>query len=438
MNGDVVSTNTSYGFTVQDDTELYARFRSTGSGTLKLYPNSVYNISSQAVSTVGNKGYTDSSNTDDNNRTTINLARGEKAETIVYFGFDTSSIPADAVIESVSCTFMAYVSTGTTARVCYRVAQLSSGENMKGGPAFIVTSKPSTATTITNCGTWTRDEINDIRLRFDAVRGTSNLTSSYYIYFYGATLTINYSYGYIVDGKSSVTGSSVTPSTQYIANGGSTTLRVNSYDTSSSILTDNENAVESASLSSVGVVKMIPNWLDYTPGSTYFTFSTSYPPGNAYESTDNPTNNYLRLQIPNASGSAEAYLGFETWKLSEIPSNATIDSVTCKIRLKVNNATRVAGLSIQLYSGTTAKGTAYETRSVTVSTVSITAGSWTLAELKSARLRIYGIHDSGSSAGYIQIYAGDISVSYTLPNGSHNYTIGNVVFDHTVKISPVS
>lgn len=43
-----------------------------------------------------------------------------------------------------------------------------------------------------SCGSWTRSELNDCNIRLYAKRGKNSTTTTYYLRFYGATLTIVY------------------------------------------------------------------------------------------------------------------------------------------------------------------------------------------------------------------------------------------------------
>lgn len=133
-------------------------------------------------------GYTDSSST---TYATINLTRGSRAETWLWYLFDTSSIPDGAVITSVACTVKCYISQTGSTRVATRQVQLFAGETAKGS-ATTVTSSTSVQTM--SVGSWTLEELRNIRLRVYAVRGTSNTGTNYYFRFYGATLSVTYTY----------------------------------------------------------------------------------------------------------------------------------------------------------------------------------------------------------------------------------------------------
>lgn len=167
---------------------------SAGSGTLiaatqkSLYPVSydTTNYSYASVNNISNAYASYSSNTSGR----INLKTGQGAETYIYFNFNTSSIPENATILRVFCTARAYASTTNGNMIATRNVRLYSGSTAKG-----------TATTIDNssntylnvpCGTWTRSELENAKLRVYAKRGANGVNSNYYITFYGATLIIFY------------------------------------------------------------------------------------------------------------------------------------------------------------------------------------------------------------------------------------------------------
>ena len=133
--------------------------------------------------------YNDESNT---TYALIHLTRGSSnAVTYCYYCFDTSDIPAGATIDSVECNAKIFISNATSANVAVRQVQMFSGTTAMGSSQNATT----TARVVTYSGvTWTREQVNDVRIRFYAERGTKNLNSDYYFRFYGATLTIKYTY----------------------------------------------------------------------------------------------------------------------------------------------------------------------------------------------------------------------------------------------------
>ena len=102
------------------------------------------------------------------------------------YDFDLSSIPENATITSVSCVVRGQAEDSTHnyssgGRYCHW--QLMCGSTEKGEYAY-TTSTSSTLVTITNCGTWTRDELDDLWLR--------NSVGYYGGRTLGVTLTIEY------------------------------------------------------------------------------------------------------------------------------------------------------------------------------------------------------------------------------------------------------
>lgn len=102
------------------------------------------------------------------------------------YDFDLSSIPRNATITSVSCVVRGQAENSTHnysvgGRYCHW--QLMCGSTEKGEYAY-TTSTSSTLVTITNCGTWTRDELDDLWLR--------NSVGYYGGRTHGVTLTIDY------------------------------------------------------------------------------------------------------------------------------------------------------------------------------------------------------------------------------------------------------
>lgn len=121
---------------------------------------------------------------------TTNLTKGANAETYCYFKFNTSSIPDGATIDSVECKAKAYINNTTASYVAIRQIQMFSGTTAKGTAQNIT----NTATVFTFSGeTWSKSDVNDVRVRVYAKRGTGSTNSNFYIRFYGATLTIKYS-----------------------------------------------------------------------------------------------------------------------------------------------------------------------------------------------------------------------------------------------------
>lgn len=152
-------------------------------------------------------------------------------------------------------------------------------------------------------------------------------------------------------------------------------------------------------------LEVIPS--GYT-GSTGITTSSSYPISNGYADTSSST--YARLSL---SSSTTGYL-YYTFDCSDIPSTATISSITGSARVRVSSTSRVTSTQCQLFTGTTAKGsnvTFASTSSTNIVTLS-PGSSWTRSELDDLRLKIGGTGSSSSQSKYIYFYGAEITITY--------------------------
>ena len=168
---------------------------------------------------------------------------------------------------------------------------------------------------------------------------------------------------------------------------------------------------------------------------TSFTTTTSYPLTNAYDGSSSTT--YARLTL-NSGATGSVYFTFDT---PDIPTGATIESVTASVRARVSSTNRVTNTSAQLYSGSTAKGSSSTFASTSqTNTFSLTTGTWTLSELQDIKLRIsaYGASSSGSgsSSRYVYFYGADVSITYSLQ--TTQYIITATSTQPEVEVSPAT
>ena len=178
----------------------------------------------------------------------INLTRGSSAVTYWYVTFDTSSIPQNATITSCSGKIKCVISSTNSNYIKTRQAQFFSGTNAKGATVTVSTS--TNVLTPTNIGTWSRDELDDARVRFYAVRNTGSTNSSIYLRPYGADLTVNYSWDetiYSVSVSSNVQGVGISATSGETTSGGTNVITLTGVSSLPSIqLMDNGSDVTSS------------------------------------------------------------------------------------------------------------------------------------------------------------------------------------------------
>ena len=148
---------------------------------------------------------------------TLTTSTTDGATSYAFWKFDCSSIPIGAIIESVSCVAKCYVTS--TSRIGTRSVQLYYGTSTAKGSS-VSFGNSTTATQTLDCGTWTREELNDINIRVAETRGTSTRSAS--IRFYGADLTVAYTIPQNYTVTTTITnGVLVNPSTSEVVVGGS-------------------------------------------------------------------------------------------------------------------------------------------------------------------------------------------------------------------------
>lgn len=162
----------------------------------------------------------------------------------------------------------------------------------------------------------------------------------------------------------------------------------------------------------------------YTGATNFASENTTYPWSRGYNSVDYTTN-YARLQL-NASNTTTVSYIYYTFSVTGIPSNATITSVSCSVRVSRNS--RVSNSAVQLYNGTTAKGssTAFsssQTTGTNVTPSNITnTGDWTVSDLQNIRLRISGQRSNTNNASYIYLWGSTLTVNYSVQGTNYEIT----------------
>lgn len=380
-------------------------------------------------------GYNGISNTSSYARLQLN-ASGTSTDCYIYYTFSVSGIPSDATIDSVSCVARIYannrVTTGTSTNAAS--IQLYNGTTAKGSAQTGI-GRSAANITISNTGSWTVSELNNIRLRIKGRR--TNTSNAAYLYFYGADLTVNYSINgteyevsFVNDSYDTTTDPSTT---QYVFQGESQDVLIYTNNLSEISVKDNGNDVTNVLVeetnSYTGSTSQTAN--SYTTGGTYSTGGNygQYATGRTAENPNTKTSNAY------ASNNATAYTIYN-FDFSSIPENAVIDSVNVVVNGHAESTTISSShfSTVQLYAGNTAKGSSQNFTATTNYNITIEdTGTWTRSELQNAKLR----HSVGNYGGLVNGITW--TVAYTVPgSGVHyRYTISNISADHVITIDDV-
>lgn len=423
----------------------------TVTNTISAYPTShdTTNISYYSVNSSHpvSYGYTDSNST---TYAQVHLTRNSNAETYVYYKFDFNDIPDNATVKSISAKAKGLVNNTSSTRVNVKQMQLctgfSSNITFKGTALTMTTS--ATEQTFASVGTWTVSEVKDSGIRFYCKRGTSNTTTNYYMRMYGATMSVTYEYQeitYIVtsslngDGEIDPSGAvELDPGEEYTlaivpanASDTVTATKNGSSITSSLVRVEDPGGTHShaATAESFTTELSSANANFYTAASTIGTYfedaigHTAASPGRTSASET-----YVK---DGGSNTATGWAWFE-FDFSDIPPTATINSVSVQCygfaASTTHDATHKA--NIQLYSGSTAKGSEQYFTSTSNSTITLSSpGTWTRDDLDEARLRFEVAYYGGGLFGitWTVNYTSQAGVYYT-----YTYTVNE---DATIVVT---
>jgi len=357
--------------------------------------------------------------TDETSTTYARYSISQSTTGSVYFTFDTSDLPESATITSVTAKARARVSS--TTRVTNTKCQLYTGTTAKGSNStFATTTSPPTAITLT-AGTWTRSELNDLRM---FVGGTaSSSSSSRYIYFYGASVTITYTVATYDVTISNSTSATVTASASSVEAGGSVTVVS---DTLTGItVTDNGVNVTSQFVQGTGgTASSVPT--SYTAGGSINGTNYQSTIGKGSDTPNRTGNDYFSTT---QGGSGSTYIDYH-FDFSDIPEGATISSMSVTVKGHCESTSESREISrVQCYTGTTAKGSYVDMTDSTTDRVYTISnpGTWTRAELDDARIK----HTIGVYGGLMS--GATWTVAYEMDG--YAYTITNVAANHAIVVT---
>lgn len=335
---------------------------------------------------------------------------GSSSKAYIYYSFDFDSIPDNATIDSVECTVKGHAEN-TSRSTCN--LQLYVGTSTAKGSSSKFTSTSAQTLTLTT-GTWTVAEVKDMRLRFE-IGYYGGLVN-------GATVTVTYTFNatkwrITVSNSTSV---AVTASDSEVYDGDSATITAASLD--GITVTDNGTDVTAQFQQAPdGSVSAVPESYE-VDGSIRGTYYQSAIGHDADYTGGTTSSDYAN------SDTASVYYSFD---FSSIPEGATVTSVSVRVRGHAEDTSQSSEVAtLQLYSGTTAKGSEAEFTSESNAVVTMDAGTWTRAELQDARLRFTVGYYGGAVVGATWTVAYEVD--------GWVYTISNVVEDHAIVVAEES
>lgn len=364
-------------------------------------------------------------------------ASSTSTDCYIYYTFSVSDIPSNATITNVSCIARIYRNSRVTANTA--AIQLYNGTTAKGAETNSFGTTASNVT-ISNTGSWTVSELNDIRLRIKGRR--SNTSNSSYIYFYGANLSITYSIQgteyEIVSTIATNAVDSIDPSGQtWVFGGGSYDLNIYA-DSIDDVMVEDNGIDVTDQLSSA----VVPGETEKFTGipTSYDSVNSSYD--SIYEGTTSnplgPYDNSSRICVfANTTANSISKLTYN-FDCSSIPRNAIITSVTCQAGAACySNGQYFSTRNIQLYSGSTPKGTPTTITGTgnTNTAHTVDGGSWTRSELDNAKIVLYIQRGNNTTQASFSFWGATLVIEYSVSLETYwTYSLTNVSEDHTIIV----
>lgn len=411
------------------------------SETNTYHPTSVSGNSNLSAS---NSYPTSNSLTDSNSTTYTRYSLSRNTTGYTYYNFTISDIPNEATISSLTATVKIYVNS--TSYVTNTRCQFYSNTTAKGSNYTFASTSNSNVVNMTNTGSWTVSELENLRLRIGGTGSNSNYNK--YIYMYGATITISYTLQgteYTITASSTVSGATASPTTQDILEGEDATVRIDAASLDDYKVTDNDvdvtaNLIRHNNVSETYEDTFIPSSFDST-NSVYNhntgndgVYSTNYI-NNGLTSHTSSTRCALYAVRTNGTIS-KMYYNFDC---SDIPANAIINSISCQIKAGSQGSTYYSAYQAYLCSGTTTKTSAVSITgsNSSPSTQTISGGTWTRSDLDNIKILFQVTANSSTDDSTWSFFGATLTVDYTVPADNPyywTYELTNVDDDHVILI----
>lgn len=419
---------------------------------IRLVPSTYYlsNTSYLSVSDTNNMY----NNTDNTSYATVTNSQNGTSSYYIYLrGFNFSSVPSDAIINSFTVKLKARES-GVSTSTSYRPYLCNNTSTITNAYSNVLSTSEQTLTFSNDSITWEtlKGYGDDFGIRINCRRANSNTTG--YVYIYGAEIEVDYTipiYHQITTINNTDLVESIIPEgLTNVLEGDDYSLKVYAETFGDFVVEDNgvdvtnqlvqkENVTTGTTTSvaqsnfETGVSSSNASF--YMSSSSQGTTNLQMPIGYTAESPNTATdqgNGYTYIK-DNNNNTATGWIIY-SFDFSSIPQNATIDSVSVKVygcrEESTVDSTHVA--KVGLYTGTTLKGSEQEFSSTSNAIMTISnVGTWTREELQNAKLRFTVAYYGGRIKGITW------TVNYSTPSSIQyywEYTLSNVSADHTIYV----
>ena len=403
--------------------------------TIRLVPSTLNNAAGTTYLTVTDQDNM-FTNTDSTTYGTVTNINASTSSRYVYLrGFNFNSVPSNAHVNSFTVKLKANesgISTSTNyrPRICNNTTTLTGSSSTIGTSASVIEFTGVTASWDTIKDTYG----SNFGIRVNVRRANSNTQG--YVNIYGAEILVDYSLPSTV--TSTLTGSgTIDPSgAESHFNGDTYTLTIAPTNTSDTITATNNGVDVTSSLVSHTGATAERYPASYTTGGSINGTRYQNTIGHSVSNPSTSTGSDYFSTSQGGSGSTWIEYSFD---FSDIPASATITSVSVQVRGHAEDISQSRQIAtVQLYSGSTAKGSSIDFTSNSDANYTISnVGTWTATELHSAKLRftigVYGGLITGVTwtvtytcplyYTYTYTVNGDATIAVTISSGGSTQTI---------------
>lgn len=380
---------------------------------LRLTPSILYNAASSYL-TVSDESNA-YANTDSTAYATVNNTYASTTNRYVYLqGFNWDDIPSGAIINDFRILLKASESGGTTSSSYRPVLCKGTSTYNNAYCSAITTSVSVHEFSFTQSFDTFRDDGEDFGIRINCRRGSRNTAASFYIY--GAEIEVNYTIPNPATVTTTLTGNgTISPSgTTSTYEGAEFELTITPTDKSETVTATQDGVDITNQLVAHGAgadITAVPD--DVTTsgiqsGSSYAQYAVGHSAESPYSSTSNMY----------ASSGSTGYAEY-SFDFSEIPSNATIESIEVRCHGHRESSTISSSYVSQcvLYSDSSAASEEVDFPSTSASIITLTPTTLpTRAQLDNYTVRHYVGYYGGLVTGISFV------VTYSIGTGIDHYT----------------
>lgn len=357
--------------------------------TVRLVPSTVYNAAGTTYLTIANEDNMLTNTDSTNYGTATNIYASTSSRYFYLRGFNFSSIPSNARVDSFTVKLKAS-ETGASTSTSYRPRICNGTTTLTGSSSTIGTSVSTISFTGVTAAWDTIDSYgSNFGIRINARRANSNTQSV--INVYGAEIEVEYSLPATI--TSTLTGNgTIDPSGATSLYSGETySLTIVPTNASDTVTATNNGTAVTLTEHTGGTAEKYP--ASYTTGGSVNGTRYQNTIGHSVANPSSSTGSDYFSTTQGGSGSTWIEYDFD---FSEIPTNATITSVSVQVRGHAEDTSQSRQIAkVQLYSGSTTKGSSIDFTSNSDANYTLSdVGTWTATELHNAKLRftigVYG------------------------------------------------